>query len=167
MSSRQFRRRDVSEHPTSSIISFSLRLSPVCFALMKAMDAAIKACVEYGVTPDQLAVALMRSGEELGRGQIWDRKSPRDEAYKKFVRTFPCAVTLDPSGIEAAHISELRRYGPSEKGTGKKVSDYKCIPLNHLVHRELHDGTRHIDDVLLACALASTDILEAYIKNIR
>ena len=51
----------------------------------------------------------------------------RNEAYKRFIRNFPCVCCGEPRGIEAAH------FGPH--GIAQKSSDYSCLPLCREHHR--------------------------------
>lgn len=53
----------------------------------------------------------------------------RNEAYKNFIRRFPCVVPGcgQRFGIEAAH------FGPH--GTSQKSSDLSCLPLCRVHHR--------------------------------
>ena len=50
----------------------------------------------------------------------------RDEAYRRFIRTFPCVV-CQSRWTEAAHT------GPH--GLGQKSDDFSCIPLCREHHR--------------------------------
>ena len=68
----------------------------------------------------------------------------RDEAYRRWIRSFACVVCGQRYGIEAAHT------GPH--GIGQKASDYSCIPLCKEHHAELHQGVsafaeQHLVDV--------------------
>ena len=51
----------------------------------------------------------------------------RSEAYKKFIRKFPCVCCGEARGIETAH------FGPH--GIGQKSSDYLTLPLCQEHHR--------------------------------
>jgi hypothetical protein len=56
----------------------------------------------------------------------------RDEAYRRWIRSYPCTVCGQRFGIEAAHT------GPH--GIGQKSADSSCLPLCRWHHRELHQG---------------------------
>lgn len=62
-------------------------------------------------------------------------KTPRDADYLKFVRTHPCIVSGSEHGVVAHHL----RYHPHGGGMGLKPSDYRVVPINQFLHRELHD----------------------------
>ncbi|HUD74300.1 MAG TPA: hypothetical protein VMQ76_04440 [Terracidiphilus sp.] len=56
----------------------------------------------------------------------------RDEAYRRWIRSFPCTVCATRRGIEAAHTGA--------HGIGQKASDTSCIPLCRAHHAEMHRG---------------------------
>jgi hypothetical protein len=56
----------------------------------------------------------------------------RDEAYRRFIRSWPCLVCSTRRQVEAAHT------GPH--GIGQKASDASCIPLCREHHAEMHQG---------------------------
>jgi hypothetical protein len=93
------------------------------------------------------------------------QRNPRkhDEAHLAFIRQLPCAVCLDNTATEAAHV----RY-PEPKaakpitGAGTKPDDKFVVPLCSKCHREQHGGKerafwngREIDPIFLALALYS------------
>jgi hypothetical protein len=51
----------------------------------------------------------------------------RSEAYKRFIRRFPCVCCGKTRGVEAAH------FGPH--GLNSKATDYNCLPLCIEHHR--------------------------------
>jgi hypothetical protein len=59
-------------------------------------------------------------------------KPVRDDAYLRWIRSWPCLVCSTRRRIEAAHT------GPH--GIGQKASDTSCIPLCAEHHAELHRG---------------------------
>lgn len=62
------------------------------------------------------------------------RITPRDEKYKQYVREQPCAV-CDRTPCEPCHS-----FG--RRGERIKSSDYSCIPLCTMHHKEQHKGFR-------------------------
>ena len=57
-------------------------------------------------------------------------KPERNDAYKRWLRKWPCIVCKKQWSVEAAHT------GPH--GIGTKASDYACIALCKAHHQELH-----------------------------
>jgi hypothetical protein len=62
----------------------------------------------------------------------------RDEAYKRWIRSFPCTICGTRRRIEAAHT------GPH--GMGQKASDLSCIPLCGDQHAEMHRGVQEFQE---------------------
>jgi hypothetical protein len=58
----------------------------------------------------------------------------RDEAYKRWIKTWPCLGCGKRWGIDPCHT------GPH--GTGQKASDLTCIPLCRKCHREFDADPR-------------------------
>jgi len=132
-----------------------------------AVNTAIKACSSAGITPDQLAVELLKRGEEMGRGSVWNRGPVRSEAYRKFITSrFSCAVT-GSSNVQAAHMNWLWHYEKPPYGRGMKTDDFRCVPLDCGIHRADDQLSGGFSDQKFEVALAAVDCLIAWIKNSR
>ncbi len=58
--------------------------------------------------------------------------------YLEYVASLPCCLTgFQGEGVQAHHI--IGHNAITGKGMAKKGSDLTAIPLNHVLHRELHD----------------------------
>jgi hypothetical protein len=64
----------------------------------------------HGRKPPRRATSSMRKGP------------PRDETYKTWIRSLPCAACGIEGRSEAAHTG-------SDGGMSMKASDYSCVPL--------------------------------------
>lgn len=58
--------------------------------------------------------------------KFW-KKSPPNDAYKRWVRRLPCLTCNSTRRVEAAHT------GP--RGLGQKSPDESCLPLCEICHR--------------------------------
>lgn len=61
-------------------------------------------------------------------------KPERSDAYRRWVKPWPCAACRKPWGIDPAHT------GPH--GTAQKASDFTCIPLCRQCHRQYDTDPR-------------------------
>lgn len=59
-----------------------------------------------------------------------------DDAYRKFVRTQPCACCGTRAYVEAAHVGV--------RGLGSKCSDRECLPLCRWHHTEGPECHHHL-----------------------
>lgn len=85
----------------------------------------------------------------------------KDNNHLNFIRGLPCAVCLDNTSTEAAHIRFAEpKLGKRATGMGEKPDDAFAVPLCGRDHREQHSGNerawwngKQIDPVALALAL--------------
>jgi hypothetical protein len=56
----------------------------------------------------------------------------RSSKYLEYIRSQPCEISGRTNDVVAHHV----RIGFF--GTGIKPSDYRCVPLHHQLHQELH-----------------------------
>ncbi len=89
------------------------------------------------------------------------RPRKHDEAHLRFIRQLPCAICLDNTSTEAAHIryTELK-VGRINPGMQQKPHDWFTVPLCGEHHREQHSQNERawwrgyeIDPNTLALAL--------------
>jgi hypothetical protein len=75
------------------------------------------------------------------------QRKPRqvDKDYKGFIAALPCVATLartgwEAYGVQVAHVrfSDVR-WGPNP-GMGRKIHDWRTVPLSPEAHAEQHDG---------------------------
>lgn len=66
------------------------------------------------------------------------KKTYRNKKYLNWLRSRPCVVT-GPETEEGSVIAHHVRMG-NNGGIGLKPSDYRCISLDAIEHRKLHDG---------------------------
>ena len=89
------------------------------------------------------------------------RPRQKNDKHLDFIRGLPCAVCLNPTETEAAHVRypDLR-FGKRPTGKAEKPDDAFTVPLCGAHHREQHqqaerawwDGYQ-IDPLMLALAL--------------
>jgi hypothetical protein len=60
-------------------------------------------------------------------------RNPRNADYLDFVRSLPCTYSGLHDGVVAHHCRIL-----GGGGMGLKPSDYRCVPLTEVQHRQLH-----------------------------
>ena len=68
-------------------------------------------------------------------------KRQKDGKHMDFIRGLPCAVCLDNTSTEAAHIRYSEpRVGRVNPGMQQKPHDWFTVPLCGECHREQHGG---------------------------
>lgn len=71
----------------------------------------------------------MNNPAQIRPGQMYRAEKPvRDPAYRRFIKTLPCAACLKCSRVDPCHT------GPH--GIGQKSSDLSCIPLCRRCHQQ-------------------------------
>jgi hypothetical protein len=87
-------------------------------------------------------------------------KRQHDDKHLKFIRGLPCAVCLDNTSTEAAHINYTERKVARINAKAMKAHDWFTVPLCGRCHREQHGGNerawwngKQIDPNYLALAL--------------
>src|SRR5689334_13974397 len=100
--------------------------SPKLFVSRKQIHRHRKANTLRPIFGKQLErwLAYMVRGEKPARKPPAKKRRtpPRDEAYRAWIRSQPCAVCGTHWSVEAAHTG-------SDGGMRMKASDYSCIPL--------------------------------------
>ncbi len=93
------------------------------------------------------------------------RPRVKDAEHLAWIRTLPCLVSGQRSGIEAAHIRYSdQRFAKRQVGIGEKPDDRWTVPLHYDLHRTgpeaQHNSNerawwraRGIDPVVVAAAL--------------
>ena len=76
------------------------------------------------------------------RALYTDAPPLRDDAYRRWIRSFACVVCGQRYGIEAAHTGPhgVGAVPGQHRGIGQKSADSSCLPLCKWHHRELHQG---------------------------
>lgn len=57
----------------------------------------------------------------------------RSKKYMEFIRSLPCCASGSEWQVVSHHVRKNQGAG-----IGQKPSDYRCIPLTHDIHMELH-----------------------------
>lgn len=88
-------------------------------------------------------------------------KRKRDDRHLDTIRQLPCAICLDDTSTEAAHVRYAEpKLGKRQTGMGEKPDDAFTVPLCGRHHREQHTqnerawwGGYEIDPLAMALAL--------------
>jgi hypothetical protein len=88
-------------------------------------------------------------------------KRQKNDRHLDFIRGLPCAVCLDDTATEAAHLRYTEpKVGRINPGMQQKPHDWFVVPLCGDCHREQHGGSEKafwngtpIDPNMLALAL--------------
>ena len=74
---------------------------------------------------------------------LMKQKPPRSKKYLLWVASLPCCVTGVKYNVIAHHIIDCGLGGTM----AGKASDLLAIPLNTVIHGELHHNTRMFEEV--------------------